>query len=234
MSYEFAPATRLVATHCAHCGKALVDATSVEIGLGPVCRKRVEWDALGTGEIPAGSNGSTFAIGIPEADARIETLVAAGDARAVANFLVYVAAALQGGDEALLAILGVKRLGFVKLAAILFAHVAGVEIKVEPGKLFVRAPYDERLPIARRSVPCPSYFDGKRRAEEEAAKTGNEPRKPSKNWVFESETADVKRAVLKVLRACFPQAPIVTPAAIFFANGLRVALDGSRATVAIA
>lgn len=37
MSYEAAPATALVATHCALCGRALVDAESVERGIGPVC-----------------------------------------------------------------------------------------------------------------------------------------------------------------------------------------------------
>lgn len=39
MSYENAPATRLVATRCASCNRPLVDAESVEIGLGPDCRR---------------------------------------------------------------------------------------------------------------------------------------------------------------------------------------------------
>jgi hypothetical protein len=37
VSYEAAPATALVATHCALCGRPLVDAESVERGIGPVC-----------------------------------------------------------------------------------------------------------------------------------------------------------------------------------------------------
>lgn len=40
MSYETAPATRLLATKCAVCGRPLVDAESVEIGMGPECRKQ--------------------------------------------------------------------------------------------------------------------------------------------------------------------------------------------------
>ena len=40
MCYENAPATRLVATHCAICNRPLVDAQSVETGVGPICRKR--------------------------------------------------------------------------------------------------------------------------------------------------------------------------------------------------
>jgi len=40
MSYENAPATKFVATQCVCCGRALVDAPSLESGMGPVCRKK--------------------------------------------------------------------------------------------------------------------------------------------------------------------------------------------------
>lgn len=38
-SFVNAPATKLLATACACCGRALVDAVSVETGIGPECRK---------------------------------------------------------------------------------------------------------------------------------------------------------------------------------------------------
>jgi|688.fasta_scaffold07801_28 hypothetical protein len=38
MSYTNAPATVLLATQCCACGRPLVDATSVELGIGPECR----------------------------------------------------------------------------------------------------------------------------------------------------------------------------------------------------
>ena len=38
--YETAPATLLVATHCACCARPLVDAVSVERGCGPDCSRR--------------------------------------------------------------------------------------------------------------------------------------------------------------------------------------------------
>ena len=44
MSYENAAATKLLATNCVICGRALVDATSVELGVGPECRKHVDGD----------------------------------------------------------------------------------------------------------------------------------------------------------------------------------------------
>lgn len=38
--YTAAPATALLATHCLACGRPLLDAVSVEKGMGPVCRKK--------------------------------------------------------------------------------------------------------------------------------------------------------------------------------------------------
>jgi hypothetical protein len=46
MSHENAPATKLLATACACCGRNLVDAESVETGIGPECRKRFAIDTV--------------------------------------------------------------------------------------------------------------------------------------------------------------------------------------------
>ena len=40
MGYETAPGTEMLATNCACCGKELLDAQSVEAGMGPECRKK--------------------------------------------------------------------------------------------------------------------------------------------------------------------------------------------------
>lgn len=45
-TYENAPATKLLATHCACCGRSLVDAVSVEHGIGPDCRERYGVDVV--------------------------------------------------------------------------------------------------------------------------------------------------------------------------------------------
>lgn len=42
MSYENSPATKMMATHCIICGRALVDAVSVERGVGPECYHHVQ------------------------------------------------------------------------------------------------------------------------------------------------------------------------------------------------
>jgi hypothetical protein len=41
MSYEDAPQTKMLATHCCVCGRPLVDAKSVELGIGPECGQLV-------------------------------------------------------------------------------------------------------------------------------------------------------------------------------------------------
>lgn len=40
MNYENLRSTKLLATHCICCGRALRDAASVEYGVGPVCREK--------------------------------------------------------------------------------------------------------------------------------------------------------------------------------------------------
>lgn len=44
MSYVDAPATKMLATHCCVCGLPLVDAISVELGIGPDCRQHMNGD----------------------------------------------------------------------------------------------------------------------------------------------------------------------------------------------
>lgn len=44
MSYENAPSTRLLATHCCVCRRPLRDAVSVELGIGPICRRKHVFD----------------------------------------------------------------------------------------------------------------------------------------------------------------------------------------------
>lgn len=71
MSYENAAATKLMATHCGICGRSLVDAVSVERGVGPEC-----WSHVGDGS----------------------ELVSA-EVRDAANKLVYKAAILANNGE---------------------------------------------------------------------------------------------------------------------------------------
>lgn len=62
MSYETAPATLLLAVECAACGRPLVDADSVEIGMGPDCREKYGFDIAADPETKADVNRRVHAI----------------------------------------------------------------------------------------------------------------------------------------------------------------------------
>ena len=89
MSYENSEACKMLATHCAACGRPLVDAKSVELGIGPDCRRKYRFD-----------------------DESITD-----DKRKTANKLVYDIARLQRGPDVASMTDKLDRLGFTKLAA---------------------------------------------------------------------------------------------------------------------
>jgi hypothetical protein len=129
MSYENAPATRMLATHCACCRRPLVDAKSVETGMGPVCR-----------------NKHGYNIEVSE------------QARVQANKLVYEVALEQSKAEPdRLAIVAkactLHLLGFDKLAGIITKRTAEVRIEVQDNTLFVHTPYNEAATSAWRAIP---------------------------------------------------------------------------------
>jgi len=86
MSYEAAPATALVATHCCLCGRPLVDAESVERGIGPVCA-----DKYGA-EIGPSEN------------------------RVVANRLIWEIAAQPAANDVPAKVSALRTLGYVRVA----------------------------------------------------------------------------------------------------------------------
>lgn len=131
MSYENAPATKLLATHCAACGRPLVDALSVEIGMGPDCRKKYGYNEVvkGLANDPA-------------------------DRREQANRLVHRVAVHQDGLEAASAAAELRALGFERLADRLLERTAPVRVCVtDEGRLEVRAPYNEMATDMFRRIP---------------------------------------------------------------------------------
>jgi len=112
MSYEQAPATKMLASHCAACGRPLVDASSVEAGLGPDCRKRLGFNQ----EVP------------PEA-------------RAEANRIVYQVAVDQVGADVVTACARLRELGFIALADRIADRVDAVVIRQDGDRLQVTCPF---------------------------------------------------------------------------------------------
>lgn len=121
MGYEDAPATKMLATRCAVCRKELVDAKSVETGMGPDCRRKHGY----------------------EADVSEE-------ARTEGNKLIYEIA-LHRDDDPELVIAHVNRLmelGYATLVKTLVARLAKVKISTTPddhlhgpGRYAVKTPW---------------------------------------------------------------------------------------------
>lgn len=140
--YENAPATKMVATFCACCGKELVDAKSLESGMGPHCRKKHGFNA----ELSAPS---------AEAAARVIKSALAGglvltegdlaDPRKVANRIVYRIAAEQDSVASRHLAAAVWHLGLTKLAGILAKRLGGVVVTQEGDELVIKAPYDPNV-----------------------------------------------------------------------------------------
>lgn len=88
MSYEEAPATALVATHCCVCGRPLLEAESLASGIGPICAEKTGYGREG---LP------------PEVRERV-------------NKLVYQLAALGRSMQAVPLLTELRELGFSRIA----------------------------------------------------------------------------------------------------------------------
>lgn len=161
MGYEQSPAVDLVATNCALCGRPLLDADSVECGMGPTCRAR----HMGVCEVygVSLSRDATALVGaLPDGlRERAEELVVAGDARSLANWAVNRIAALglaAGDDVADRLVLIVAAAGYVRLAAQLAERHSRVVVNVlrDGAELVVSAPYNAAF------VECTRHFRGRR------------------------------------------------------------------------
>jgi hypothetical protein len=130
--YENAPATRMLATECAVCSRPLVDAVSVETGIGPECRRK-----------------HGYTVDVSE------------EARAEGNVIVHAIAAGLHTDAAdfVLALARLRVLGFETLAdTITRRQGGGIEIATDADPrggvlLTVKTPYNASATDAWRRVP---------------------------------------------------------------------------------
>jgi hypothetical protein len=123
--YENAPATKMLATHCACCSRPLVDAKSVEIGVGPECRKRHGFD-----------------VDVDE------------EARQRANAIVYAIALEQTGPGVVEGCVELRELGFVTLADRILHRLKTIIISHDQdGMLVLKSPYDPDAVRALARIP---------------------------------------------------------------------------------
>lgn len=130
-SYENAPATKLLATHCCICRHPLLDAKSVEAGIGPDCREKHGYN-----------------IDVSE-EARLE-----------ANKLVHQAACEQDESYVVLCIADqLRELGFAKLANTLIDRTADIRVGRDgSGVLSIQTPYNNAATSDWRRIPG-RYWD---------------------------------------------------------------------------
>lgn len=137
MSYENAPATKMLATHCAICSRPLLDAVSVEIGMGPDCRRR------------HGFEGASA----PAVD---------DDARGKANAIVHAIACGQPAEQLAASINDLRALGFAKLADVLVARKVRVSVRA-----FDASYYAVKTPFSGEAVEAFRHLPGRRWAKAE-------------------------------------------------------------------
>ena len=178
MTYEAAPATTLLASHCAVCARPLLDAESVEAGIGPDCRKHgfakasqePDWSAVGR----ALAGADVAALVLPEGAEVAGALWALGglETRRVANRLVARIAiarsrwASHDDDKASTVascVTALRALGFVRLADVCASRLATVEVVERTDEtIALRAPYSDSFLAASRKVPG-RRWDGERK-----------------------------------------------------------------------
>lgn len=159
MSYHNAKATKFLATHCAACGRELVDSTSVEQGMGPHCRKNYYNDAPDvTEEIKVRVKEVIDGIDNEDIRQRVQDAVNEEHSRKAGNILVHYVAHHQTTEESFPAIRVLKALKFDKLAKRIEDRLGpDIEISVSEDRLVVKTPYHEKYVADIKTVPGRRY-----------------------------------------------------------------------------
>lgn len=157
MCYEDAAATKMLATRCAACGRKLVDATSVEASLGPICREQYYYeDALPiTPQVLGRVTAALLGVEDPEVREKVGEAVQAGDSRRAANLLVYHIALLQKDPAAFPMIRAIKALGYEALADRIEERLSvkiTLTLDEDSGELTIKTPYHPAFVAAIKTV----------------------------------------------------------------------------------
>jgi hypothetical protein len=199
MGYETAPATKMLATRCACCSKELVDAVSVEAGVGPECRKRhgfseaqlePDWAA-----VLLETDGLVAVAEIGNVRAREAAWRLGGEhTRKLANLLTHRIAVDQTGAFVTQLTRALRALGYVKMSQRIEKRLARVQIEVDGDDYVVRAPYTDAAVEAMRCIPGRRWDADKKR-----------------NRI----PASSKRALFQVLSSLYPGTTAIGPKGLF-------------------
>lgn len=147
MSYENAPSTILLATHCACCGRPLRDPESVEAGIGPDCRDKYGYTDQSVGADWTGAESALRAIGAWRPNGWLT------DARLSASAIVHRVACGLAPRELAAHVSAVQALGFVKLAHTLATRATTLRVKTEGDVVLLWTPFSPTFNEHVRKVP---------------------------------------------------------------------------------
>ena len=144
----------MLASHCACCARPLVDADSVEAGIGPECRKRHGF-GVPTGE-PAWDRAIDILGGIPgdQVPPGVYDGIDAIDPHAICNALVHAIAVNQMGDHCARMALVIDALGYARLAERIIKRLGTVHVSAFKENYYsVSAPYQDRFVSLIKDIP---------------------------------------------------------------------------------
>jgi hypothetical protein len=150
-----------VATRCCVCGTSLKDATSIEFGIGPVCRRKYNYEDA----YPINPNvGADITVFLAEQKfpyevfSRVNEAVERDDSRRAANLLVYYASAEQG-HAAVLAAHALGMLGYTALAERISQRLLKVHLtRTADGAVAIKTPYSQVFVATLKA----RYIEGRR------------------------------------------------------------------------
>ena len=150
MTYEDAPATKMLRVGCACCGRALLDAESVESGMGPVCREKnlvftPDRDPDWTTPQP------------PELSPKALAAWAAGDARVTVNAIVRMISVDRQAPHVGLYVECVEALGYTRLGRVLR----------DGNRAAIRALEQDRARVEKARLVAIARLEKQRQAENE-------------------------------------------------------------------
>ena len=151
-----------VPTYCAVCAHSLTDAPSVELGIGPDCRRQHGYDRPdGAADQQRADGEIARAIAIDERLANLRTRLLSDDPRIWKRVLVRQIAVSQRGTAAAHLTAALHAVGWVQLAAAIAKRLGSAVIEQEGNVLLLRARRTPTLVAELRKVPGRMWHGGR-------------------------------------------------------------------------
>jgi len=157
------PVYNMVPTHCSCCRRPLVDATSVEFGVGPICRNKYGYEDAHpvTPDIDAAMTAVMGKFSDLAFAGRVMKAVKADDSRKAANLLnCLMAVSLKkkvSEADIMLGTEALATLGYTTLASRVSEVLTAVKIEEVNGRVKVVTPYNETFVASTRAIKGSRY-----------------------------------------------------------------------------